>query len=119
MTQTPALTNPKSGIRNQKKGSCEPSRASFVVKSNTDVVLFPCQLRKPTEAARDSSGEFAMERARKDIARSNTGRDERRQRSKASAKVMKTPARQLVICRLCIVEPLTCFIMLHELLPKN
>ena len=47
----------------------------------------------------DAAFDDAKETARRDTASNRTGKEERRQRSKASANVMKTPAEHVSVCR--------------------
>ena len=91
--QTPTLIKPNSGTRNQKIGSCEPSKRSFFVKSKGDSVALPPTPRRPfgwlpqeevLDTARDTAKILSAE--------INSGNDVLRQRSKDSANVMNVPA---------------------------
>ena len=87
----------KSGTRNQKIVSLEPSRRSFLVKSTADSVALPPQPNSPLDV--DLVGatlEMVNEAARKVKARMSKGSDDLRHKSKDSAKVMKIP----ILCEL-------------------
>lgn len=87
------LIRPNSGIKTQKIGSCEPSKRSFLVKSMADSVAFPPQPSQPVDAGLAGAAlDIVNPTARKVSARSNTGNDVFRQRSRDSANVIKTPA---------------------------
>lgn len=90
-THNPALTNPKSGMRNQKNASCEPRSASFFAKSMAGNEELPCELRVLLDTGAVWSGEPETEKARQERASRRTGKDERKQRSNPSAKVMNMP----------------------------
>lgn len=95
------LTRPSKGTRKQKNGSCSPSNRSFRAKSTAGSVAFAPQWKKPVEACfGDLELDLAKERANKNIASINNGRDERRQRSMPSAKVIKTPIIKSVCTRI-------------------
>ncbi len=84
---------PNSGTRNQKIGSCEPNRRSFLVKSISVSVAFPPQPSQRVDAALEGVAlDIVNAIARKVSARSNTGNDVFRQESKDSVNVMKMPA---------------------------
>ena len=90
--QTPVLIRPSKGTRNQKKGSCEPSNKSFCVKSTPASVAFAPQRKKPVGACLGILElDLAKERAKRDIANRNRGKDERRQWSMPSANEIKIP----------------------------
>ncbi len=86
------LTIPSKGMRKEKKGSCDPSNRSFFVKSIADSVAFPRHRKRPVEACSGGAAlDLARDRAKKDIASRRRGREERKQRSMLSAKVINTP----------------------------
>lgn len=84
---------PNSGTKNQKNGSCEPSKRSFLVKSMADSVALRPQPSQPVEAGLEGAAlDIVNPMARKVSARSNSGNDDFRQRSKDSVNVIKMPA---------------------------
>ena len=92
---------------------------SFLVKSKANAVPFLRQLNRSSEVGVAWSGADAIEIASVDRARSTTGTENRKQRSNASMKVMKTPIEKnqywiIKLCDLCI----TCSVMDHELLAQ-
>ena len=82
---------PNSGTRNKKIGSCEPSKRSFLVKSIADSVAFPPQPSQPVDAGLGGAA-LDIVKPSKVSARSNTGSEVFRQRSRDSANVIKMPA---------------------------
>lgn len=89
----PTLMRPNSGTRNQKIGSREPNKRSFLVKSMTDSVAFAPQSSQPVDAGLGGAAlEIVNPMARKVSASINTGNDVLKQRSNDSANVIKIPA---------------------------
>ena len=73
-------------------GSREPNKRSFLVKSMADSVAFPPQPSQPEDAGLGGATlDIVSATARRVSARSNTGKDVFRQRSRDSAKVIKIP----------------------------
>lgn len=89
MAHTPTLTMPNRGTRNQKNESWDPNKRSFFPKSMGDSVALDCQPDDilPFMTDRD----VAKKEARNDKPRNVIGSEKRIQRSKPSAKLMKTP----------------------------
>lgn len=89
----PVHIRPKSGTRNQKKVSCEPSKRSFLVKSNGVSVALPLRDGNQREPWYDEDElALARETPQKVRARKSTGRDERRHWFVLSAKLIKIPS---------------------------
>ena len=92
MTQNPVLINPNRGSKNQNNGSCEPSKRSFFVKSIADSVAFPLHRNKLDELVSCADEVvIANDVARKVRASRRSGKDDLRQISIDSVKVIKTP----------------------------
>lgn len=84
---------PKRGTKNQKIGSWEPKRRSFLVKSMADSVALPPKPKRPLDAGLGGAAlEMVIDIARKVSANINTGSEDLRQRSRDSVNVMKMPA---------------------------
>ena len=83
----------------------------------TDSVAFPLWKRPPRDGA---GSELAKDIEKTVIARSRTGNEDRRQRSRDSENVMKIPdTLSATTCEGHILPRLTSFVMNDELLPKH
>ena len=85
------LIKANNGTRNQKKGSRDPSKRSFRAKSTGDSVAFLAQLIAVEADGAAGVPSIADVKARKVKRIISTGREDRRQRPKESAKGMNTP----------------------------
>ena len=86
------LMRPKSGTRNQKIESCEPSNRSFLVKSIAASVVFPPHAQNQMAVGLAwALLEIVKEIAKNVSANMRMGKDDLKHRSSDSANVMKMP----------------------------